>query len=127
MKDTNKTDTIKKNSDFQIVFEKGHSINGKYLVVYFHPNKWDYRRFGFCVGRKIGSAVRRNRIKRLLRVAIRSITHSVPMTQPTQFEWDVVVVARTPIIKAPLTDIISDLKQILSKKGLIKAITVPLN
>jgi ribonuclease P protein component len=110
----NKIETIKKNSDFQGVFEKGHSMNGKYLVVYFLPNQFASIRFGFCVGKKIGSAVRRNRIKRLLREAVKVIN------LPFQGNWDIVLVARTPILSARLQSIIMEIEYILVKIGIIK-------
>jgi ribonuclease P protein component len=109
-----KIETIKKNSDFQDIFKKGHSMNGKYLVVYFLPNQFDYIRFGFCVGKKIGPAVRRNRIKRLLREAVRFIN------LPLQANWDIVLVARTGIFSVRLQSIIMEIERILVKTDIIK-------
>ncbi len=100
---------IKKNEDFQGIFEKGHSIYGRYLVVYFLHTSFDYGRFGFCVGRKIGNAVIRNRIKRLLREAV-----SVQIMDDLK-GLDVLLVARNPIKEASLANIIIEITHILGE------------
>lgn len=111
-----KIEVIKKNEEFQRVFEKGHSIYGRYLVVYFLHNALNYNRFGFCVGKKIGTAVKRNRIKRLLREAVGAVAEK-PFTS-----WDILLVARGVIQRASLIDIILEIKHILDKAMLIKTL-----
>lgn len=100
---------LKKNCEIQEVFEKGHSINGRYLVVYFLRNSLNINRFGFCVGKKIGTAVSRNYIKRLLREAVRSFSNF------NQEGWDILLVARSLIKNANLESIIKEIEQILVK------------
>ena len=100
---------IKKNEEFQGIFEKGHSIYGKYLVVYFHHTSFDFMRYGFCVGRKLGNAVIRNRVKRLLREAV-----SAQQIDDLK-GFDVLLVARNPIKEASLTNIILEIKHILGE------------
>jgi ribonuclease P protein component len=100
---------IKKNEDFQSIFEKGHSIYGRYLVVYFLHTSYDVVRYGFCVGRKIGNAVIRNRIKRLLREAVSATV--VPELEGR----DILLIARNSIYTASLSDIISEITHILGK------------
>jgi ribonuclease P protein component len=100
---------IKKNLEFQGIFEKGHSIYGRYLVVYFLNTSLDYSRYGFCVGKKIGNAVVRNHIKRLLREAVLA-------TQTLRISGlDILLVARNSIKSASLDDIISDITHIFGK------------
>ena len=107
-------ETIKKNNEFQMIFEKGHSIQGRYLVVYFLRNPLNHNRFGFCSGIKLGTAVRRNRYKRLLREASRSVA---PLTLTG---WDLIILARGAIKSADLSGIIHEYKQILGKANLLK-------
>lgn len=63
--------TIKKNFEFKRVLSRGKLINGSNVAVYIFPNKLNKQRFGFAVGKKAGKAVCRNRIKRIIREAVR--------------------------------------------------------
>ena len=105
--------TLKKNTSFQNIFQKGHSINGKYLVVYFLLNSFNYNRYGFCAGKKLGTAVTRNRIKRRLREVVHQLN---PLCCQN---CDLVLVARGSIREASFEQIISDLKVILLKAKLL--------
>ncbi len=58
------------------------------LVVHGRPNGLDHPRLGLSVGRKVGAAVERNRIKRLLREAFRRMQHDFPRG------YDLVIVVR---------------------------------
>jgi len=104
-----KFEFIKKNSDFQTVFEKGHSIVSRYLVVYFLPKPQEKTRFGICVGKKLGKAVTRNRLKRILREAIQRLdADQIP-------EGDLVLVGRQRLIDASLTEVTIQLQSVLLK------------
>lgn len=56
---------------FARVFGEKRSASDRHLVVYAAPNGADESRLGVTVGRRHGGAVKRNRIKRLIREAFR--------------------------------------------------------
>lgn len=63
---------------FARVFGTRCSASNKLLVVYAAANGLPYSRLGLAVGKKHGGAVRRNRIKRLLREAFRLEGDALP-------------------------------------------------
>ena len=63
---------LKRSACFQRVYRAGRSYANRYLVLYvFHLHEGDpkplYGEVGFAAGKKLGCAVRRSRVKRLLR------------------------------------------------------------
>ena len=69
---------IKRPADFDAVFKAKQSVADHHLVVYARPNRLGFSRLGLGVGRKLGSAVRRNRYKRSMREAFRLMVPELP-------------------------------------------------
>lgn len=59
--------------DFEAVRSAGENYSNRLLVMIVQPNGETHNRHGFAVGRRIGNAVRRNRVKRVMREAIRHV------------------------------------------------------
>lgn len=81
-------DALRNNSHFQRVYRKGRYKVGRYIVMYILPNRTGINRIGITTGRKFGNSVQRNRMKRLIREAYRSIEDSVTVG------YDIVFMAR---------------------------------
>jgi len=58
--------SIKKNSDFQIVYRTGKSYANRQLVVYVKRRKDKKKLIGISVSKKVGNSVIRHRITRLI-------------------------------------------------------------
>ena len=57
--------------DFDRIFREGRAFEFREFSVRALPNGLPHPRLGLCVGKRHGGAVRRNRMKRLLREAYR--------------------------------------------------------
>lgn len=91
----------------------GKAIAHPFLVLLFLPNETDAIRIGIAAGKSLGNAVTRNRVKRILRAAA--------STHLTQIHpgYDLVLIARKPVISAKSTDLIPILHQLLRQARLI--------
>lgn len=80
---------LSRSAEFERVYRQGRSTANRHLVLYTFPNATTERpRLGLSVSRKVGGAVERNRVKRLLREAFAQAEANLRAGQ------DVVVVAR---------------------------------
>jgi len=85
---------LSRSGEFDRVYRDGSSHATRYLVLYTFPRKEEDReevRLGVSVNRKVGGAVERNRVKRVLREAFWNLADRLPPRH------DFVIVARTEI------------------------------
>lgn len=69
---------LSQNREFQSVYDKGvRRVNGP-LAVYGVPNNLPHARLGISVGKRLGNAVRRSRMKRMLRESFRLLRVEMP-------------------------------------------------
>ncbi len=80
---------LSRSAEFDRVFRQGHSIANRVLVLYAFPRAEEGEpRLGVSVSKRVGGAVERNHVKRLLREAFASESSGLPDGV------DIVVVAR---------------------------------
>jgi ribonuclease P protein component len=72
---------LSRSRDFDAVYRHGRSVATRYLVLYSFAREEESEpepRLGLAVGRQLGTAIERNRLKRRLRAAFDEIKGPVP-------------------------------------------------
>ena len=105
--------SLKLNHIFRRLYHTNCVANG-YLVLYARPNRTQTNRVGVTVGKKLGKAVVRNRVRRRLREVYR--------LQEAAFApgWDIVVVARSRCIGADFGKLTEAYLSLAQKAGVLR-------
>ena len=71
---------LSRSAEFERVYRQGRSQGNRFLVLYSFPRGNESRepRLGVSVSRKVGGAVDRNRVKRMLREAFWAVADDLP-------------------------------------------------
>ena len=109
---------LSRSGDFDRVYRDGRSHASRYLVVYSFPRAGDDEpRLGISVGRKVGGAVARNQVKRMLRDAFWACGESLPDGH------DFVIVARPEMAgvasERGAAGVEQELREVLSSAGIV--------
>ena len=106
--------SIKKNSDFQIVYKKGKSFANRLLVMYVYRTESDKTRIGISVSKKVGNSVVRHRVTRLIRESFRL------NREQTDSGLDIIVVARMAAADSDYKKIESAYRHLCGLHNIIK-------
>jgi len=99
--------------DVRRVLSEGTRYPSPSLVVHVAPSVDGPVRVGVSAGRRIGSAVRRNRAKRRLREAVRAL---LPTIRPGT---DVMVTARRAAVQTDTTELVAEIRTALDRAGVL--------
>lgn len=102
---------LTKTDDFLAVRRMGNSYSDRLLVLLALRNTLTDTRVGLSVSRRVGNAVQRNRIKRMLREVFRA---SVLMQG-----WDLVVIARHEAVKVDFIKLNVSATTLLRRAGVL--------
>lgn len=109
-----KENRLKLNKDFKRLYARGKSTVYGCVVVYAMKNKHGDIRIGLTVGKGVGNAVKRNRAKRLLRVAADEVMPQLISG------YDLILVARNRIDGKKSGQVSYDLKKALKNLRLVE-------
>ena len=103
---------LKTQRDFRAVYQRGRRAAGNWITVVVWPRRDDggrAPRLGVSVSKDNGGAVRRNKLKRLLREAFRLERHRLPLGV------DLVLIPRVRPDNLPLQELRSELCRLVDK------------
>ncbi len=109
--------TLKQNSDFHRLYGRGKSESSPVLVTYALKSRQPYSRVGITTSKKIGSAVERNRCRRVIRAAYSSLKGDV---KPG---YDLVFVARHRTKNVKMQVVAESMRRQLVDLGVIEKVS----
>jgi ribonuclease P protein component len=110
-----KLKTLKKNYEFKNVLSKGKFFVGKYIIIYIKNNNKKENFIGIAVNTKIGKAVKRNRIKRVIRESYRINKEKIKKGNDIVFLWN----KNAKIEDANFYNVNKDMLEILDKAKMV--------
>jgi ribonuclease P protein component len=106
---------LAKREDFNKVFRFGKSVANQQFVLY-HLTKPEHEffRLGVSVSKKIGNAIVRNRLRRIMKEIVRLNKSGITLTA------DFILIARKPVLEMDYHQIESSMLHVLKKANLYK-------
>lgn len=103
---------LRKDSDFKNIYRKGKSLATKTLVFYFIKNDLGYTRVGYSISKKVGKAVTRNRIRRLIKENLKDIPD-------LKDGYDIIFIGRIPSSESDYKEIGKSIRYLFRKSGVL--------
>lgn len=103
---------LTRSDDFKRVRQMGKSFAHPLVVLVIQSNQAKNIKVGVTAGKAIGTAVQRNRAKRLLREAMRNLIPNIASGT------DLILVARAKLVTSSLADVTSALTNLFERANL---------
>ena len=104
---------LKKRASFAYVYKKGDRAPARNLLLLSARSR-EGLKIGLSVSKKVGNAVTRNRVKRLLREAVGAIFDKIDE------RYMYVIIAHPSIVELPLGKVCDEVRLAFSKAGKLK-------
>lgn len=108
-------DRITEEYEYKAVIRKGQPLPGKAFKVYLLLGPNLQRKVGFIAGKRVGSACKRNRAKRVLREAYRRLK---PLIEPRGF--NIVFVARSRAAHLSTDEVAAEMTELFKRCDLLR-------
>lgn len=82
-----KTFSLKESKEFQKVMKKGVWYGGELVSIYILPNKTNLNFLGLAIGKKVGKATKRNRVKRVIKAVYLNLENHIKSGFNIIFVW----------------------------------------
>ncbi|PNV73103.1 ribonuclease P protein component [Leptospira inadai] len=102
-------ETLTSRKDIRELFQSGKRISKSPLTLIYKANNIGYDRYLYCPERSVGSAVRRNRIKRRLRAAV------AELAKGSSKGLDIAILAKPSLFELSYTELLSCLGHLMSR------------
>jgi ribonuclease P protein component len=99
-----KEEHVRKRQDYARIYAQGVRRYSERFTIIMCRNQTGIRRLGMTVSKKVGNAVQRNRVKRLLREFFRLNKSRLPASQ------DIVIIAKRGILPLTYSDVCRELE-----------------
>lgn len=100
---------IKKNHEFQKIIGNKRYLKGKAFILYTSKNNIDNFKYGISVGKKLGNAIVRNKIKRQIRGMIKIILSEIIVKN-----IGLVIIVRNELLKRSFEENLNELKKLIA-------------
>jgi ribonuclease P protein component len=104
---------LKSSKGFDYVYSRGQSVSDRTMVLMYVKNRSGHLKAGFTVSKKIGKSVVRNKVRRRLKEAFRSL---IPVANKG---YTYIVLARSPIAQTDYLTILNSLTALMKRAGLL--------
>ena len=111
-----KTLSLKEPKEFQKVLKKGNWYGGNLISTYILSNNDDVNFIGLAIGKKVGKATKRNKVKRIIRAAYLNLEEKILPGYTIVFVWR----AKAKFENLSFDIITKDLERAFEKAGIMK-------
>ena len=102
---------LRRRKDYELAFRHGSRRHTQNFTIILRPNGLEFSRLGVTVGKKVGNAVKRNRVKRYLREFFRLHKHKLPSSH------DLVIIAKKEAATLAYHDVREEIAALLIEQN----------